>query len=218
VKGIIEQVCIGMPQTVHHAGKDVLTGIFKSPVVDRVRVRVSGIDGDGQADLGVHGGRDKAVYVYPYDHYPGWAETMGVDALGPSQFGENLMVAGIDESSVHIGDRFRFGGVTAIVTQPRLPCYKLGIRTGDDGFPAIFLRSGKLGFYLRVETEGETGPADRFERIGIAEHGITVTALWQTVFGKQADKDTLVNAARCIELMPHLDDGWRRRLLARAGR
>lgn len=213
---MIHAVCIGMPATVRHNGKDVETGIFKAPVDERVCVTETGITGDGQADLRVHGGRDKAVYVYSYDHYPAWADELGVESLEPSQFGENLMVSGVNEADVCVGDRYRFGTVTAVVAQPRLPCYKLGIRMGDDKFPAVFLQKGRLGFYLRIDGEGETAAGDPFERVGRAAHGITVTALWQTVFHKHAGEETREKAARCLELMPHLDEGWRRRLRARA--
>ena len=210
---VIDSVSIGEPRTVVHDGRDVETGIYKSPVDGPVRVTALGIEGDGQADLSVHGGRDKAVYAYPLKHYASWAAELGVDALEPSQFGENLAVTEIDEDNVRIGDRFRFGTVVAIVAQPRLPCFKLGIRMGDPGFPPRFLQSGRLGIYLRVEAEGETQAGDAFELVEPAPHRITVTMLWRCVFGKDVDRDL---ARRCLDQMPHLDEGWRRRLQARA--
>lgn len=209
---IIQGISIGKPRTVVHDGRDVETGIYKSPVDGPVRVTKTGIIGDGQADLSVHGGRDKAVYAYPLKHYPTWAAELGVDELEPSQFGENLAITGIDEDAVRIGDRFRFGSVVAVVAQPRLPCFKLGIRMGDPGFPPRFLQSGRLGIYLRVETEGETQAGDAFELVEQAGHGISVTRLWRCVFGKDVDREL---ARQCLEVMPHLDEGWRRRLRAR---
>ena len=204
----IKSLCIGMPRVVQDNGKDVLTGIWKYPVEDPVQVGKLGIQGDGQADLTVHGGRDKAVYVYPDSHYPAWEKEIGAEALEPAQFGENLTVTEVDESNVHIGDRFRFGTVEAVVAQPRLPCFKLAIRMGDKTFPQRFLKSGRLGFYLRIDTGGETRAGDAFERIGRAGHEFTISRLWQTVFGERDADD----AARALELLPHLDEGWERRL------
>ena len=211
---IIDSVSIGEPRTVVHDGRDVETGIYKSPVDGPVRVTELGIEGDGQADLSVHGGRDKAVYAYPAKHYTSWAAELEVDELSPAQFGENLTVTEIDEDNVRIGDRFRFGSVVAVVAQPRLPCFKLGIRMGDPEFPPRFLQSGRLGIYLRVEAEGETQAGDTFELVERAGHGITVTGLWRCVFGKSADRDL---ARHCLDQLPHLDEGWRRRLTVRAG-
>lgn len=197
-----------MPRIVDDNGKEVLTGIWKHPVDGQVAVHPLGIEGDGQADLTVHGGRDKAVYVYPDKHYPTWAQEIGADGLEPAQFGENLTVTEVDESSVRIGDRFRFGTVEAVVAQPRLPCFKLAIRMGDKTFPQRFLKSGRLGFYLRIDTPGETRAGDAFERIGKAGHEFTISRLWNTVFGDRDADD----AARALELLPHLDEGWERRL------
>lgn len=208
----IELLTIGTPITVHHDGKEISTGIFKNPVGGRVSVCRQGIVGDGQADLSVHGGHDKAVYVYPECHYEKWTEALGLNSLAPSQFGENLRVSGISEETICVGDRLRFGSVLAIVSQPRLPCFKLGIRMNDMTFPQRFLKSGRLGFYLRVEEEGETGVGDEFELLDRAEHGITVRSLWQTVFDKRSNAG---EAERCLSLLPYLDAGWQRRLRAR---
>lgn len=211
----IELLTIGMPAIVRHEGKDVSTGIFKEPFDGQVLVNRHGIAGDGQADLTVHGGLDKAVYVYPAIHYPRWAGDLGVESLEPSQFGENLRVSEVSEESVAIGDRFRFGTVIAIVSQPRLPCFKLGIRMNDTTFPQRFLQSGRLGFYLRIEREGETTAGDSFELLEPAGHGITVSKLWHTVFDKGGDAG---EAQRCLDLLPYLDAGWQRRLRARASK
>jgi len=207
----IETICVGLPRTVRHDGKDVETGIFKAPVAGRVQVHETGIEGDGQADLRVHGGRDKAVYVYAQDHYARWAEELG-RTPEPSWFGENLTVSGLTEDVIRVGDRVRFGGITAIVAQPRIPCYKLGIRMGDDGFPAVFTQRGRPGVYLRIEKAGKTGAGDAFEVIDEAVHGITVATLWRLVFGRDKPADARALAARCLEFMPHLDAGWQRRL------
>jgi MOSC domain-containing protein YiiM len=207
----ILSVCVSEPVTVLHEGKEVLTGIFKQPVEERVRVGEMGIVDDGQADLTVHGGRDKAVYVYAAQHYPVWAAELGREELEPGQFGENLTVSGIDEANVRIGDRVAFGSVIGIVSQPRIPCYKLGIRMGDGGFPKRFTEAGRPGFYLRIEQVGETGVGDAFELVEEAEHGITVADLWRIVFGGKSESSRR-DAARCLDVMPYLDAGWRRRL------
>jgi len=211
--GKIESVCVGEPVTILHEGVEVFTGIYKYPVEARVQVTETGIVGDGQADLTVHGGRDKAVYVYAAKHYPVWAKELGLEALEPAQFGENLTVSGIDEGNVRVGDRFAFGSVVAVVAQPRLPCSKLGIRLGDAAFPKRFTEAGRPGIYLRVEKEGETGLGDAFELLEEAEHGITVSDLWQLVFGKKTEASPK-DAMRCLDVMPYLDAGWQRRLRA----
>jgi MOSC domain-containing protein YiiM len=211
--GKIESVCVGEPVTILHEGTEVFTGIFKYPVEGRVQVTATGIVGDGQADLTVHGGRDKAVYVYASAHYPVWAKELGREALEPAQFGENLIVSGIAEDNVRVGDRFAFGSVVAVVAQPRLPCSKLGIRMGDATFPKRFTEAGRPGIYLRVEQQGETGVGDAFELLEAAEHGIRVSDLWQVVFGRKTASSPKV-AMRCLEVMPYLDAGWRRRLRA----
>jgi MOSC domain-containing protein YiiM len=205
----IVSVAVGRPRIVSHNSKQVLTSIFKSPVSGRVPVSLLNIAGDEQSDLEVHGGRDKAVYVYAEKHYASWASELGVDALEVAQFGENLTVSGLDESTVIIGDRYQFGSTIAVVAQPRLPCFKLGIRMHDDRFPQRFLASGRLGFYLRIEQEGEIGSGDTFELLERPGHGISVQRLWRIVFGDQGSGEV---AAHCLESLPHLDEGWVRRL------
>ena len=212
---LISEIAVSAPVTVWHDGKEIRTGIFKSPVAGRVSVTRAGIVGDGQADLTVHGGRDKAVYVYPQCHYPTWASELAAAALEPGQFGENLTVTAVSEATVNVGDRFRFGSVVAVVSQPRLPCFKLGIRMRDNAFPQRFLQSGRLGFYLRIEEEGETEAGDAFALVEPAAHGITVTKLWETVF---APESTSEMAQCCLDLLPYLDAGWQRRLRQKAGR
>lgn len=202
----IVQVCVGGPAEVSFDGKSVTTGIFKTPVDGSIVVNLLNLTGDGQADLTVHGGRDKAIYAYSQDHYANWAKELGVDALEDAQFGENLTVAGLSEEEVIIGDRYRIGTAVVTVTQPRLPCFKLGIRFGDDKFPQRFLNSGRLGMYLRVEEEGALQCGDTFDLVHRPEHGISLHNLWQTVFRNAGDADL------ALENLPHLDAGWLRRL------
>jgi len=209
----IQTLSVGLPKTIQHGGKPVTTGIYKAPVSGRVSANVDGLAGDGQADLSVHGGRDKAIYVYPHDHYATWSRELNTAGLEPAQFGENLTVSGLSEQNVTLGATYRFGSVVAVVAQPRLPCFKLGIRMGDEHFPARFLQSGRLGFYLRVEKEGETGVGDSFELLDRPAHGVTIHALWHFVFRDAAHAET---ANEYFELLPYLDEGWQRRLRLKA--
>jgi MOSC domain-containing protein YiiM len=205
----IVEVCVGLPKSVPSGRKLVSTGIFKTPVHGGIVAGLQHLAGDGQADLSVHGGRDKALYAYPHEHYSFWAKELGGRKLESSQFGENLTVRGMTESSVVLGDRYRLGNVIAAVTQPRLPCFKLGIRMADDTFPNRFLLSGRLGFYLRVEQQGTVQAGDSIELLQRQTLGISIFGLWQIVFG------TARNAAAAqlaLDNLQYLDAGWRRRL------
>ena len=147
-------VNVGLPREIEWQGKRVRTSIFKSASAGHVRVMTLNAEGDEQSDLSVHGGVHKAVYAYPSEHYPFWREEVpGVD-LPLGTFGENFTTEGLFEEAVHIGDRFRVGSAEFIVTQPRLPCFKLGIRFGRPEMVKRFLRSGRTGFYLAVLEEG----------------------------------------------------------------
>jgi len=211
----IVEVCVGEPRTVRHGRKEVTTGIFKTPVSGKVHAGLLNLAGDRQADLSVHGGRDKALYVYPHEHYRYWAGELGKSSLEPAQFGENLTVTGMTEETVVIGNQYRLGDVVATVAQPRLPCFKLGIRVGDDAFPKRFLASGRLGFYLRVEQQGTLQKGDSIELLQRPDHGISVQALWQTVFDDNRDR---AFAQKALDALPLIDAGWVRRLKLIAAR
>jgi MOSC domain-containing protein YiiM len=173
---------VGRPREVRWRRTTVTTGIFKEPVTGRIMLRRNNLDGDGQADLSVHGGWDKAVYVYPSEHYPVWRAELPGMHLPYGMFGENFTTEGLDESSVHIGDRFRIGGAVVEVTQPRMPCYKLGIRFGKPDMPKRFHASGRCGFYLAVLQEGEVGVGDVVERIARNGHGLAVIDSYRRLF------------------------------------
>lgn len=194
-----------MPQQIDTPNGPVLTGIFKTPTPRRVRVRRHNLDGDGQADLSAHGGENKSVYGYPSEHYPAWATELARDDLAPGQFGENLTTHGLLEREVGIGDVFRVGTALLQVSQPRLPCFKLGIRMGDPKFVKAFLRSGRPGFYFRVLEEGTLGPGDEVERIERGETGITIYELWDLTFGTAHDPERL----RLAQTIPTLGPEWR---------
>lgn len=156
----IVSINVGLPREVAWQGRTILTSIFKEPVAGPVRVRRLNLDGDRQSDLTVHGGAAKAVYVYPAEHYPFWREQLGEPDLAPGAFGENFTTDGLVEETVRIGDRLRIGSAEFIVTQPRLPCFKLQLRFGRLDIIRRFLRSGRSGFYLAVTREGEVTAGD----------------------------------------------------------
>jgi MOSC domain-containing protein YiiM len=164
----------GLPREVEWRGKVVLTSIFKTPVLGRVRVTRLNILGDRQSDLSVHGGADKAIYAYPSEHYAFWRNELPGTDFPWGAFGENLTTEGLLEDRVHIGDRFRAGSAEFIVTQPRMPCFKLGIRFNRPDMVKRFLRSGRTGFYLAVLREGDIGAGDSLDLAAGDDSQITV--------------------------------------------
>jgi len=173
---------VGRPRTVRWRGRAITTGIYKEPVDGRIMLRRFNLDGDQQADLTVHGGWDKAVYVYPSEHYAFWRKELPGEKLPYGSFGENFTSEGLDEQSVHIGDRFRIGGAVVEVTQPRLPCYKLGVRFKRSDMPKRFHASRRCGFYVAVIEEGEVGAGDVWERIAHDDWEPSVSESYRRVF------------------------------------
>jgi len=173
-------VNVGLPREVLWRGRAVATGIWKAPVAGPVVLRTTNLDGDRQADLSVHGGPRKAVYVYPSEHYAHWrAELPEADLAVWGAFGENFTTAGLLEEEVAIGDRFRVGTAEVQVTQPRMPCFKLGIKLGDPGMVERFLHSGRPGFYLSVLREGVVEAGDAFELLGPKDGGPTIAQVFR---------------------------------------
>ncbi len=165
-----------LPQTIQIKGQTFTTGIYKTPVAGRLRLHHLGLESDGQADLRVHGGVDKAVYLYPHEHYTHWQEVVGRD-LPFGQFGENFTVQGLLETEVHPSDVFRVGTAVIQITDPRYPCFKLAIKMERRDFPKHFLRSEFSGFYARVLEEGEVGAGDTIERLTHAADAPTIQAV-----------------------------------------
>jgi len=179
-------VQVGKPKLVARAGQTVLTGIFKNPVDGPIPVQRENLEGDAQADLSVHGGPDKAVYAYPSEHYDGWRTQLGRD-LAFGIFGENLTTEGLIEDEVHIGDEFRVGTARLVVTQPRMPCFKLGIRFDDPTMVKTFLKAGRPGIYFGVREEGVVGPGDPIERVRQDQNRVTVTAMLRLILDRNPD-------------------------------
>ena len=210
-------ISVSMPKTVYHQGRLVNTGIFNEPVTDRVMVRKLNVDGDGQADLKVHGGVYKAVYIYDIENIRYWRKELGRNDIGYGHFGENFTVEGMPDDRIHIGDIFRIGGVLLEVTQPRVPCFKLEIKMELPGFSQKFLASGRLGFYCRVIQEGEIEAGDSIERIQVGPEKMTVQEFARLYY---FDTRNIEKIHRILRI-PALPPGWRRafgKLLKTAGK
>ncbi len=197
-------VNVSLPKFVEFHGRTVSTSIFKEPVNGPVFVRRLSLTGDWQADLRSHGGLNKAVYAYPLEHYAHWSSEFRRDDLHPGQFGENLTVEGLTEDLARLGDVYRMGSALLQVTQPRYPCFKLGIRMGDPLFPRHFLESGRTGFYLRVREEGEVKAGDTVELVE-QSGGLTVKDLWHLVL---VDKGNVEGAREALRYQT-LSREWR---------
>ena len=198
-------VNVGRPRDVDWHGRVVQTSIWKSPVKGQVRVTTLNLAGDEQSDLSVHGGPEKAVYVYPSEHYDYWRRELPAADLPWGAFGENLTTEGLLEADVSIGDRLRAGSAEFLVTQPRVPCYKLGIRFGRDDMVKRFLHSGRSGFYLAVLHEGEVAADSPCEFAARDRRGITVADI-AALYARDVDDEDLLR--RAVEL-PALPEGWK---------
>ncbi len=175
-------VNVGFPRLVEYNGEPVATGIFKEPVEGRVKVGESNLEGDGQADLRVHGGYYKAVYVYPSEHYDFWRAELPEMELPFAIFGENLTTSGILETDVTAGDRIRIGTANFIVTIPRYPCFKLGIRFGRADIIRRFAKSGRSGFYLAIEKTGELEAGDAIEFLSREPNQASIAQVFRDKF------------------------------------
>src|SRR6058998_1147628 len=202
----IISVNVGLPRPVTWGGRAIITGIFKEPVAGRIAVRALNLDGDRQADLTVHGGREKAVYAYPAEHYAYWrAELPGV-GLAHGAFGENLTTEGLLEDDVQVGDRFRVGSAELVVTQPRLPCYKLAARFQRADMVQRFLASRRTGFYFAVEREGEVAAGNAIEPLARDPLAVSVADITRLY---AFEKDDLATMRRAVQVAA-LAEGWRK--------
>lgn len=199
--GRLVSVNVGSVRTIDWNGRQVTTGIYKKPVDGRRPVRGVNVDGDDQADRRVHGGPDMAVYAYAAEDYRWWEDELG-RPLAPGTFGDNLTVEGVSPSDAVLGERWRVGSAVLRVTQPRIPCYKLGIRMGDPRFPSRFAAAGRPGTYLAIEEEGEVGAGDGVDVLSRPDHAVTVGDVERAYHVDRSRVPSLLAA-------PDLSDGWR---------
>jgi len=198
----------GLPREVTWHHMTVTTGIFKEPVAGRVALRKLNLDGDRQADLTVHGGEFKAVYCYPLVHYDYWKQELPGRDLPLAIFGENFTTDGLLEDSVHLGDRFSIGSAEVVVTQPRLPCYKLGIRFQADDMVKRFLASGRSGFYLAVTREGEVAAGDEIKLLARDPQAVPVSEITRLYIAKEFSSADVASLQKALQVAA-LPESWK---------
>lgn len=204
---------VGLPRDVIWKGRTVTTGIYKEPVAGAVRLRKLNLDGDRQADLTVHGGPEKAIYAYPSEHYAYWRSELGRPELTWGMFGENFTTDGLLEKDTNIGDTFRIGSALVMVTQPRMPCYKLGIKFERDDILKLFLKSLRSGLYFSVLEEGEVAAGDEIKLVARDPNNITVEDITK-LYSTERDNDALKRRAIEVEALPL---SWRNFFLKQLG-
>ncbi|HXU37063.1 MAG TPA: MOSC domain-containing protein [Blastocatellia bacterium] len=192
---------VGLPRVVIWKGREVTTGIYKEPVAGAVGLRKLNLDGDRQADLSVHGGPQKAVYAYPSEHYAYWRSELDRPELTWGMFGENFTTDGLLEKHTNIGDTFRIGSALVMVTQPRMPCYKLGIKFERDDILKRFLSSLRSGFYFSVLEEGEVTAGDEIKLVAREPNNITVEDITK-LYSTERDNEALKRRAIEVEALP----------------
>jgi len=198
-------VNVGLPQNVQWRGKTVYTGIWKRPVPGRCTVRRLNLAGDGQGDLGGHGGEHRAVMIYQIGSYRYWEQALGRSDFAFGQFGENFTVDGLPDDEVCIGDRYRIGSAVFEVTQPRVTCYRVGIRMNEPRIPALLVEHHRPGFYFRVLAEGEVGAGDEIVKVAEGPERFTVADIDALLYLPGHRPDQLQRALR----IPALSAGWR---------
>jgi len=198
-------VNVGLPHEVEWKGRIVRSAIWKYPVQGRCRVRRLNLDGDGQADLAGHGGENRAVFVYQIESYRYWQEQLSRSDFIHGQFGENFTVTGLPDDAVCIGDRFQIGSAMFEASQPRVTCYRVGIRMNESRMPALLTGSGRPGFYFRVLQEGDVGAGDEITKVGEASERMTVAEINALLYSSSHPRELLERALR-IEALP---SGWR---------
>ncbi len=207
-------VNVGLPREIGWRGLNVHTSIFKRPVDGSVMVRRLNLDGDQQSDLMVHGGAAKAVYAYPSEHYKLWQKELPGVAFSWRHFGENLTTRGLREDTLHIGDRLRVGSAVLTVTQPRMPCYKLGLRFERDDMVERFLVSRRSGFYFSVEKEGEIEAGSEIELVESNPERVSIADVLNLYLGTERSPELIERALR-VDALP---EGWKEELIAKLQR
>ena len=207
----IISVNVSVVKAIEHNGKTVDTGFFKMPVQERVEVGQINLDGDQQADLKNHGGVDKAVYAFAADHYDYWETELGMSSMPPGQFGENLTIEGLLETQCMIGDRYSIGELVIEVSQPRVPCFKLGVRFNDKSMPKRFISNGQTGVYFRVIETGSVAQGDSLNLIYRESNSISVHELFNA-FYNDTDKLVAGDVLDRAVLLPSLAQEWRAKI------
>ena len=207
----------GLPREVLWRGRMVTTGIFKQPVEGRIPLRKLNLDSDRQADLTVHGGVHKAVYCYPLEHYDYWTKELPGRELPMPIFGENFTTQGLSEDSAHLGDQFSVGTAEVVVTQPRLPCYKLGVRFQADDMVKRFLASARTGFYFAVTREGEVGAGDEIKLIARDPNAVPVSEITRLYVARRYSDPDLASLARALRVAA-LPESWKQYFQERMGK
>jgi MOSC domain-containing protein YiiM len=210
----IVAVSVGGPRDVQWRGNTVQTSIFKTPISGRANVTRGNVEGDQQSDLSVHGGPEKALYAYPREHYEFWRRELPDAELPWGAFGENLTTEGLLEAEVWVGDRYRVGTTELVVTQPRMPCYKLAIRFGRPDVVKRFLKSGRSGFYLAVAREGDVGAGDVIERLARCDKRLTIADVVSLYATDSENQPLLVSASEHPLLPATWREHFRKRLWA----
>ena len=203
---------VALPRLANYRTQTVKTGIFKQPVASSVELRTLNLDGDRQADLAVHGGPFKAVYGYPSEHYPFWAQELPGTQMPWGMFGENFTTEGLFETHLHIGDRLQVGSAVIVVRQPRIPCYKLAVKFKRDDILARFLRSGRSGFYFSVEKEGSVQAGDSFESLSHEPEAITIAEMNHLFADDLYNRELLDKAIATPALPGDWKDYFRKRI------
>ena len=209
----ILSINVSEPQKVTFNGKELITSIYKKPVSNKVTVSSQGIEGDRQADLTVHGGYDKAVYAYSYTHYQTWSEKLNSDFKEYGLVGENLTIDDFDEEKINIGDQFKINECLLQVSQPRIPCYKIGIKLNSREFPKMFSQSGLLGSYLRVIHDGEISPGDTIHKVHSEENSMSVKDIAHLLFVDVKNIELMKQALDIKPLTEEIKEKFRERLM-----
>ena len=209
----ILSINVSEPQKVIFNGKELITSIYKKPVSNLVHVSSQGIDGDRQADLTVHGCYDKAVYAYSYAHYEKWATEMKKEFNEYGLVGENLTIDDFNESEINIGDQFKINECILQVSQPRIPCYKIGIKMNSRDFPKMFSQSGLLGSYLRVIKDGDITAGDEIQKIHHEENSMSLKDIANLLFVDIKNIDLMKKALKIDALTEEIKEKFRERLM-----
>jgi len=204
----VVSVNVGLPKQISYGKRQVVTSIFKEPIEGRVKVTTLNLDGDAQADLSVHGGLDKAIYSYSEEHYKYWKEVYPTIVMPFGMFGENLTTQGLNEDTVNIGDQYQIGSSRLVVTQPRMPCYKLGIKFGRMDILEKFINSQRPGIYYKVLEEGELGAGDNIKLLYKDKNNVTINDIVSLYVNDRNDEENISKMKRAAKLKS-LPESWK---------